>query len=53
MAPNYDTLNPYTNILYELYQRKSTDVISYMDRNESVLQSALEKIIGAYEAYLD
>jgi len=53
MAPNYDTLNPYTNILYELYQRKSTDVISYMDRNESLLQSALEKIIGAYEAYLD
>ena len=51
MAPNYSTLNAYVNILFELYSKKSTDVMSYMEKNEKALQSALDKIIDAYETY--
>ena len=50
MAPNYATLNAYTNILYEL---KNTDVMSYMEKNEPSLQSALDKIVDAYDAYIN
>ena len=53
MAPNYDTLNPYTNVLYELYQKKNTDVMSHMEKSEQKLQGALDKIIEAYEGYLN
>jgi hypothetical protein len=53
MASNYDTLNPYTNILYELYQKKSTDVMSHMEKNEAKLQGALDQIIEAYEGYIN
>ncbi|MCL1792660.1 MAG: extracellular solute-binding protein [Oscillospiraceae bacterium] len=53
MAPNYYTLNPYVNILAELYQRKSADVMSYMEKNETALQNALDKIIENYDAYID
>ncbi|MCL2815844.1 MAG: hypothetical protein FWD23_14710 [Oscillospiraceae bacterium] len=51
MAPNYSTLDPYTNILFELYQKKSSDVISHMEKNEQKLQGALDKIIESYDAY--
>ena len=51
MAPNYSTLNAYVNILYELYAKKNADVMSYMDKNETALQKALDKIIEAYDAY--
>jgi len=51
MAYNYSGLDAYTNILYELYKKKSTDVTSYIEKNEPKLHSALEKIIESYEAY--
>ncbi|MCL2158585.1 MAG: hypothetical protein FWH48_04180 [Oscillospiraceae bacterium] len=53
MAPNYYTLDAYTNILYELYLKKNTEVMSYMEKNEPGLQSALDKIIESYDAYVN
>ena len=53
MAYNYAPLDAYTNILTVLNQRKSTDVMSYMETNEPSLQSALEKIIESYDAYVN
>ena len=52
MAPNYATLDPYTNILYELYMKKNTDVMSYMEKNEASLRGALDKIVDDYNAYV-
>jgi hypothetical protein len=53
MGPNYNTLDAYTNILADMYTKKSTDVISYMEKNEPRLEKELEKIIAVYDEYTD
>ena len=53
MGPNYGTLDPYTNIIAEMYAKKKTDVISYMEKNEPKLEHELGKIIANYDEYIN
>ena len=52
MARYYYTLSPYTGIVAQMYQSKSTDVMSYIAKNEDKMQSALDDIIASYDAYV-
>ena len=53
MGPNYYSLSAYTDILAEMYQSKQANVMSYMEKNEQRLQSELDKIVQAYDIYLN
>ena len=52
MGANYPTLGQYSDILRWLFESKTTNVMSHMEKYEQQLENALEEIIASYDAYL-